>query len=109
MSGLEFRIMAVEEEGESLLTTCELTVFVEGVAAWPAPGDGEVGLEIQLDDLLSHLAEYWKPINLRQTYPLGLNPARPGDLGYRARRRWADLPERQVAAEDEMPTSCATS
>ena len=107
MSGLEFRITDVEEDGTRLLTTCALTVFSDDVAVWPVHGDDAADLEIQVDDLLSHLAEYWKPIVLRQTYALGLNPARPSDLGYRARRRWAEMPEGQVAAEDEVLESFA--
>ncbi|UAL11680.1 ImmA/IrrE family metallo-endopeptidase [Caulobacter segnis] len=89
-------------EGEMrLMTTCALTVYADDIAVWPVQGDDEASLEIQIDDLLAHLVEYWKPLVLRQTYPFGLNPKRPSDLGYKARRRWDDLPEEQVTAEDE--------
>lgn len=101
MSALELRITDVAEDGERLLTTCALTVYADDVAIWPVHGDEEAGLEIQIDDLLSHLTEYWKPLVLRQTYPLGLNPARPTDLIHKARLRWAELPEEQAELEDE--------
>jgi hypothetical protein len=105
VSGLELRITDVEEEGARLLTTCALTILAYGFAVCPVQGYDEAALEIQIDDPLSHLTQYWKPIVLRQTYPLGLNPARPGDLGSRARRRWAELPERQAAAETAKTTT----
>ena len=101
MSALEFRIKDIEEDDGRRLTTCALTVYADDIAVWPVHGDDEATLEIQVDDLLSHLVEYWKPIVLRQAYPLGLNPVRPSELRYRARLRWADLPEQQVREEDE--------
>lgn len=102
MSALEFRIADVERGGQCLLTTGTLTVFADDVAIWPVHSDEDAGLEIQIDDLLSHLTEYWKPLLLRQTYLFGLNPARPSELRYKARRRWMDLPEEQAAQEDEV-------
>lgn len=102
MSGLEFRIRDIEEDGATLVTSMMLTVYVDDFAVWPVHGDDDAALDIQIDDLLSHLTEFWKPLLLRQTYPLGLNPARPSELTYQARRRWAEKPEEQAAAEDEI-------
>jgi hypothetical protein len=102
VSALEFRIADVERDGQRLLTTCAVSIYAADVAIWPVHGDEDATLEVQMDDLLSHLTEYWKPILLRQTYPFGLNPARPSELWYKARRRWADFPEQQAAQEDEI-------
>ncbi len=102
MSALEFRIADVERDGERLLTTAALTVYADDIAIWPVQGDDDASLEIQIDDLLSHLTEYWKPLLLRQTYPFGLNPGRPSELRYKALRRWADFPEEQASEEDEV-------
>jgi IrrE N-terminal-like domain len=102
LSALELRIADVQEDGQRLLTTCALTVFADNVAVWPVLGDDDAALEVQVDDLLSHLTEYWKPLVLRQTYPLGLNPARPSDLIHKARLRWSELPEEQAELEDEI-------
>ena len=55
----------------------------------------------QIDDLLSHLTEYWKPLALRQTYPLTLNPARPSLLRAEAQQNWDALPEAEAVYEDE--------
>ena len=102
MSALELRIADVQADGQRLLTTCALTVLADNVAVWPVLGDDDAALEVQVDDLLSHLTEYWKPLVLRQTYPLGLNPARPSDLIHKARLRWSELPEEQAELEDEI-------
>ena len=80
MTKVEFKLSEVEEEGVRLLTTCGLAAYVDEAVVWPTRGSDGTALEIQIDDLLSHLTEYWKPLALRQTYPLTLNPARPSLL-----------------------------
>lgn len=102
MTALEFRLKRVEEDGIRLITTAELSVAVDDLVIWPARGHEHASLEIQIDDLLSHLVENWKPLLLRQTYPLTLNPVRPAYLRADAQKRWADLPECQVLEEDEL-------
>jgi hypothetical protein len=82
-------------------TTYEFAITIDDVAVWPAYGSDDVLLEIQIDDLLSHLTEYWKPLMLRQVYPLDVRPLRPSELRHAAEQRWEDLPESIVEAEEE--------
>jgi hypothetical protein len=82
-------------------TTYTLTIYVDDFAVWPVRGEGDVGLEIQIDDLLAHLTEFWKPLMLRQVYPIDASPLRPSDLRREAERRWAELPAATVDAEED--------
>lgn len=72
---VEFRLVDVKDRR----TTQRLALFVDGAPIWPVRGL-DTSLEIQIDDLLSHLTEFWKPLMQRQTYPLDLNPVRPSTL-----------------------------
>src|SRR5437868_1014826 len=73
-------------------TTACLTVLVDGEAVWPVEGTPEVGLEIQVDDMLAYLSEFWKPLVLRQTYPIATTPDRPSHLRAVAESRWESQP-----------------
>lgn len=101
MTDLTFHLSDVEDGGELLPTTCDLSVSVGGTNIWPVRGDEESALEIEVDDLLSHLAEAWKPLILRQTYPGTFNPMRPSLLLPEAASLWGKLPQDLAAAEDE--------
>jgi IrrE N-terminal-like domain len=70
------------------LTTAHLKVLIDHDAIWPVGGASQIDLEIQVDDLLSHLTEFWKPLILRQTYPIPVAPERPSLLRSEAERRW---------------------
>lgn len=74
---------------------------------WPAAGDEECGLEIEIDDLLSHLAEAWKPLILRQTYPGTFNPWRPNLLLSAAANRWGKMARDIAVSQDEEVESFA--
>lgn len=82
-------------------TTCTLAIYLDDVAAWPVRGENDARLEIQIDDLLAHLTEFWKPLILRQVYPIEVSPLRPSDLRREAERRWAELPDVIVDAEED--------
>jgi len=69
MTDLTFHLGDVEDDSGLLPTTCNLSVSIGGMRIWPVRGDEECALEIEIDDLLSHLSEAWKPLILRQTYP----------------------------------------
>lgn len=86
------------------LTTAQLTVQVDGRPIWPVRGAAEIGLEIFADDLLSHLTEFWKPLMLRQTYPVDRSPERPSLLRQFAMARWAELSATIRANEDDRIT-----
>lgn len=101
MSELTFLLSDVEDDGELLATTCVLAVSVDGARIWPAAGDEECGLEVEIDDLLSHLAEGWKSLILRQTYPGTFNPWRPNLLLSAAANRWGKMARDIAASQDE--------
>lgn len=84
------------------VTTARLSISIDGTAVWPVFGETGQGLEIQIDDLLAYLTEYWKPLILRQVYPIPVNPYRSSELRREAIVRWAALggaiAEREEAA-----------
>lgn len=88
-------------ETQSFTTTCTLTISIDDVAVWPVRGEDAARFEIQIDDLLAHLTDFWKPLILRQVYPVAVNPIRPSDLRREAERRWAELPPAIVEVEED--------
>lgn len=82
-------------------TTSRLAISIEGIAVWPARGADDVLLEIQIDDLLAYLTDFWKPLILRQVYPIDVSPWRPSQLRQAAEQRWAALPQLMIEAEEE--------
>lgn len=82
-------------------TTCTLAIYVDDLVVWPVHGEDEARLEIQIDDLLAHLTDFWKPLMLRQVYPIAVSPLRPSDLRREAERRWIELPPATVEAEGD--------
>jgi hypothetical protein len=82
-------------------TTRQLNIWIDDEVVWPVAGEKEVRLEIQIDDLLSYLTEYWKPLLLRQTYPIPVMPDFPSLLRAAACSRWANLPAEVGEKEDD--------
>jgi len=95
----EFRLAWPAEERRQ--TTAELNVLIDEEVVWPVPGEENIRLEIQIDDLLSYLTEFWKPLLLRQVYPIPVKPERPSLLRFEAARRWANQPPEVVEREEE--------
>lgn len=89
-------------EGPSIepFTTADFTIHIDGRPIWPVDG-APVALNIQVDDLLSYLTEFWKPLTLRQTYPIAVAPERPSLLRAEAERRWGGQPAEVAEREDE--------
>lgn len=79
--------------------TFRLWVLAFGNTIWPVANEPDHPLEIQLDDLFAYLVEFWKPLLLRQTYPLALSPFRPSLLGREAAKRWEDMRQEQIDEE----------
>jgi len=102
MNRLRFRLDPVVERGRKLLTSRKISVYVDDLVVWPVASDETARLEIQIDDVLSHLVEAWQPLMLRQTYPLGLQPERPSGMLSQARERWSDMPQDQADEEIEL-------
>jgi hypothetical protein len=98
---LKFSLEWAKSNGYSdRLTTAALNVSAGGKTIWPVEGAGHISLEIQADDLLSHLTEFWKPLILRQTYPIATQPARPSLLRAEAEKRWGSTPTEVAVRED---------
>jgi hypothetical protein len=87
-------------DGE-LRTTFLFEIKVSGQPVWPVRGES-VPLEIQIDDLLAHLTEFWKPLMLRQVYPIAVTPARPSDLRAASDQRWTELQQSAVQKEEQL-------
>ncbi|BBU63213.1 hypothetical protein MSC49_31480 [Methylosinus sp. C49] len=93
-----------EIDDEGRFTTAEFAVLIDDQPVWPAAGAEGVFLEVQIDDLLSHFIEFWKPLSLRQTYPIAVAPERPTELRAKAEERWESKPD---VAEQEDELVCA--
>jgi hypothetical protein len=87
------------------VTTACLSVRIGQRTIWPVDGAGDASLEIQADDLLSYLTEFWKPLILRQTYPIASLPGRPSLLRSEAEKRWDSEPEETIEREDALITA----
>jgi len=83
-------------------TTARFGVRFDGDAIWPVAGAEAALLEVQIDDILSHLVEFWKPLSLRQTYPIAVFPDRPSQFRIEAEKRWSSLPIEVAEREDEL-------
>jgi hypothetical protein len=99
-SSLDFALHPFGDGG--LQTTCKFAIAIDGETVWPVRGEADVALEIQIDDLLAYLTEFWKPLMLRQVYPIAVAPSRPSDLRRDAEQRWADMPPSTVEKEEEL-------
>ncbi len=82
------------------MTTRALQIAIDDEPVWPMAGIIDATLEIQIDDLLAFLAEHWKPLLLRQTYPAALNPHRPSQLRADAAKHWDEVPA-EIAEREE--------
>lgn len=86
-------------DGVECKTLAAITLLIDETPAWPVTGEDTDEFEWFADELLSHITECWKPLVLRQTYPIPVQPERPSYLVPEATRRWASLPESLVEAE----------
>lgn len=96
---LAFKLQLVPVDPRRTPLLCALSVIAAGETIWPIAGDPDHAVEVQIDDLFSHLVEFWKPLLLRQTYPFALAPSRPSLLFNDAAKHWSDAPQEQVDEE----------
>jgi hypothetical protein len=82
-------------------TTALVVFLIDGQPIWPVRGDMSERQECYADDILSHLAECWKVLALRQVYPIPQQPERPSMLRTYAERRWATDATADVENEQE--------
>lgn len=99
MDCAEFALNLIPIDRGRLPLTCAFYVSVRGRAIWPVADEPDHPLEIQLDDLFAHLVEFWKPLLLRQTYPLSLSLARPSELARVVTKVWEEKPQDRIDEE----------
>ena len=87
-------------DGVECKTIAAITLLIDGTPVWPLTGEDTDDFEWFADELLAHLAECWKPLVLRQTYPIPVEPERPSFLLAEAQKRWSILPDATVEIEE---------
>src|SRR5580704_8693569 len=87
-------------DGVECKTIAAITLLIDGTPVWPLTGEDTDDFEWFADELLAHLAEWWKPLVLRQTYPIPVEPERPSFLLAEAQKRWSILPDATVEIEE---------
>jgi hypothetical protein len=92
-------------EGVEFKTLASVALIINDAPAWPTPGDDTSDFDWFADEFLSHWAECWKSIVLRQTYPIAVQPERPSLLRLEAEKRWSALSDAAVEREDLQVTS----
>jgi hypothetical protein len=97
-----FKIRWVDSVGqEKFKTLASIGLLIDGGPVWPISGEDTNEFQWFVDELLAHLTECWKPLVLRQTYPIPVQPARPSFLVAEAEKRWLSMPSPGVAGEQQ--------
>jgi hypothetical protein len=81
-------------------TLASISLLFEGMPIWPVKGEDTGEFDWYVDELLAHLTECWKPLILRQTYPISVRPERPSSFLAEAAKRWSGLPGGPLEAEE---------
>jgi len=99
---ISFKLKWLDTVGEaSCKTVASILLLINDLPAWPIRGTEEGDFECFTDEFLAHLAECWKPILLRQTYPIAIEVERPSFLRIEAEKSWATMPKAAVEKEEE--------
>lgn len=86
-------------DGLACDTLASIALLIDDTPVWPVTG-GEAGyFEWFADELLAHLTECWKPLILRQTYPIPVQPERPSFLAAELSKRWSEWPDAAIETE----------
>lgn len=80
-------------------TIASITLLVDEIPIWPVRGEDAGAFEWYADELLAHLTECWKPLVLRQNYPIPVKPDRPSFLLAEAVKRWSESPSPALESE----------
>lgn len=80
-------------------TLASIALMFDGTPIWPVRGEDSDEFEWFGDELLAHLTECWKPLILRQNYPIPVQPERPSFLLAEAAKRWSELPDATIEGE----------
>jgi Zn-dependent peptidase ImmA (M78 family) len=87
--------------GVACKTLASIALLIDETPVWPVTGGEASDFEWFADELLAHLTECWKPLILRQTYPIAVQPERPIFLMAEAAKRWSSLPDIVVESEQQ--------
>jgi hypothetical protein len=85
--------------GVACKTLASIALLIDETPVWPVTGGETSDFDWFADELLAHLTECWKPLILRQTYPISVQPERPTFLMAELASRWSELPEATVENE----------
>jgi hypothetical protein len=97
---IEFKIRWIDSVGpEKFKTLASIGLLIDGGPVWPISGEDTNEFHWFVDELLAHLTECWKPLGLRQTYPIPVQPSRPSFLIAEAEKRWLSMPSPSVESE----------
>lgn len=100
--GLQFEL-ALEAGQKKGLAWGTGRVYLQGETVWS--GEDKAGNDFPLRwtwlDMLEFLGRNWPWLILEESYPIPVTPLYPGVLRREAERRWEDLPEDIIEAEDE--------
>ncbi len=100
-SRLQFKIdWRDTNDGVECKTLASILLMFDGIPIWPIRGEDTDTFDWFADELLAHLTECWKPLILRQTYPIPVRPERPSFLRAEAAKRWSELPDAAVEGEE---------
>src|SRR6266705_675721 len=100
---IEFSIRWIDSiEGECFTTLAAIGLVVDSGYVWPVSGEDTNEFYWFADELLAHLTECWKPLILRQTYPIAVQPQRPSFLMADAERRWSSMPSSSVESKQHV-------
>ncbi len=99
---LEFALRRTDSADQPL--SYLLSIAIDREVVWPVSGEASISLEVQIDDLLAYLTEFWKPLMLRQVYPIPVSPLplRPSDFRRLAEQRWSDFQPSLVEHENSI-------
>jgi Zn-dependent peptidase ImmA (M78 family) len=86
-------------DGIECKTLASITLIIDDTPIWPIRGEEADDFEWFADELLSHLTECWKPLILRQNYPIPVQPERPSFLIAEASKRWSGLSDATIENE----------
>ncbi len=86
-------------DGVACKTLASIALLIDDTPVWPVTRGEASDFEWFADELLAHLTECWKPLILRQTYPIAVQPERPSFLIVELAKRWSEWPDATVEIE----------
>jgi Zn-dependent peptidase ImmA (M78 family) len=97
---IQFKLDWIDRsDGVEYRTLAAISLLADGIPIWPVKGEDTDDFQWYADELLAHLTECWKPLNLRQNYPIPVKPDRPSFLLAEAAKRWSELPSTAIESE----------